>query len=435
RIKVGDLDPLYTHYKLVVVHTGKDSGATTYYDAGIYSVNSRDVVISDISTYQRVSLERISFVNQRVLRSEGFTTANNSLLEYGLVFERELNLQPIANLIGSFLQWQTHVAKENLYSFGDMRAKYLGISRNEVVPYGIRFLRTGGTTTPIFPLVGREATPTDLQTVPESDINRESIEVSETCTDTIRDKRWQFFDTSYVTDTWGTNTTTVVNTYTDVCTVIGAVESPAESIEIAEEDTAIFSVEDYIEENLPNCTGYLQGTELCNTYNGDYSSIVCNVNTDSNCTSEVIEQELRIAEIVNPRIRRNLIDEFGYYTFYNTADTPLENDTYLRDSSQQLIQDTSVTNYTLYRRSLNTNSQSRNRQELSQSTVLNPIAPAVVADNNFKVNSSPYKVFLCDDVDQQLTTYNSPNNLMGGLFKEQVNKNAQWFNFNWQGTL
>src|SRR5690606_29857972 len=62
-------------------------------------------------------------------------------------------------------------------------------------------------------------------------------------------------------------------------------------------------------------------------------------------------------------------------------------------------------------------------------------APAVVADNNFKVNSSPYKVFLCDDVDQQLTTYNSPNNLMGGLFKEQVNKNAQWFNFNWQGTL
>src|SRR5690606_6981506 len=178
RIKVGDLDPLYTHYKLVVVHTGKDSGATTYYDAGIYSVNNRDVVISDISTYQRVSLERISFVNQRVLRSEGFTTANNSLLEYGLVFARGLNLQPIANLIGSFLQWQTHVAKENLYSFGDMRAKYLGISRNEVVPYGIRFLRTGGTTTPIFPLVGREATPTDLQTVPESDINRESIEVS-----------------------------------------------------------------------------------------------------------------------------------------------------------------------------------------------------------------------------------------------------------------
>lgn len=435
RVKIGKLDPLYTHYKVVVIHTGKESGATTYYDAGVYSTNNRDIVISDISTYQRTSLEKISFVNQRVLRSEGFTTANNSLLEYGLVFERELNLQPIANLLGSFLQWQTHVAKENLYSFGDMRAKYLGINRNEVVPYGIRFMRTGGTTTPVFPLVGREPKTSDLQVVPTSDINRESIEVSETCVDTIRDKRWQFFDTSSVTDTWGENTTTVVSTYIDTCIVNAAVESPAESIEIAEEDTAIISVENYIEENLQNCTGYLQGTELCDVYNGDYSNIVCSVNSESNCTSEVLEQELRIAEIVNPSIRRNLIDEFGYYTFFSTADTPLENDTYLRDSSQQLIQDTSVTNYTLYRRVLNTNTMSRSRQELSSNTVSNPIAPATVADNNFRINSSPYKVFLCEDVEQQLTTYNSPNNLMGGLFKEQVNKNAQWFNFNWQGTL
>lgn len=103
KLTVSDLDEDYNHYKIVAI-------TPTPVEVGVFSTATREITISDLNQNQRTSIEKISFVNLRVKKVEGITSIQNSLAEYGVVFEEEINLQPIANLMGSFLQWQTHVA-------------------------------------------------------------------------------------------------------------------------------------------------------------------------------------------------------------------------------------------------------------------------------------------------------------------------------------
>lgn len=432
RVKTESLDKNYTHYKIVVVFSDKLDGATTYYNGGVFSVNDSEIVISDISSMQRVSNESISYNNQRVLKSEGFTTANKSLLEYGLVFERELNLQPIANLLGSFLQWQTHIAKEDLYSFGEGRNKYGGINRGETVPYGIRFLRTGGTTTPIFPLVGREPIASDLQLVPEADINRQSIEVSETCADTIRDKRWQIFDTATVTDTNTVGSETYTVDTTKDCTVIDAFSYGAGSFSFPQQDEDIVDIDEYIRENLPTCDGHLQGSDLCDFYTSlDCTDASCETDSQDTCSSVLNSCSVEIGTIVNPRIERGVNTLFNYP--FLQPDCDYISDPYIRPVGGNIPQSEPLSDlFTLFMRIDNINNNAKSRELLSDVNYLSDNTTGSITNGCSDFTSSDYVIFDCDDHSNYLGNYVSNDNLLGGLFSTNINTRAQWFKIDYK---
>lgn len=276
RVLVRDIDPDYTHFKIVIKHNSHLDNATSYYVAGVYPSTNREVNITSIKMLDRISLEQLTNLNVRVTNSENLTTFNNSLVEYGLVFEREVNLQPIANMLGSYLQWQTHVAKEDYYKYAESSSK-VGYNRNEVVPFSIRFLREGGSPTALFPLVSREAKPKDKEIVSNRDT--ESLDNSFFCEEFDRNERWKIYNTASVIGGCGTpeeyvEITEVVNY---ACTNNNVAETGPGSFMIGPDDE-INSIGDYLQSS--SCEG-----EICDILEQDYTEFVecespCNNNPE-----------------------------------------------------------------------------------------------------------------------------------------------------------
>lgn len=295
RLTVNDLDEDYTHYKIVVKHNSHIDNSTNYYVAGVYPVTNKEVNITSIKLLDRISLEQLSTVNVKVTNSESVATFNNSLVEYGLVFERELNLQPVANMLGSYLQWQTHVAKEDYYMYPESSSK-VGYNRNEVVPFSIRFLREGGSPTALMPLVSREALPSDRAIVNNRDTM--SLDNSLNCEDYDRNERWMVYNTATVEGGCGTpeefvEVEEVVN-YS--CRNNHVADSGPGSMVIGP-DMGFTTVQEYIAEY--GCVG-----EVCDVLEGDYSDLVecespCNNNPQTISHENYISEEegIRITDI------------------------------------------------------------------------------------------------------------------------------------------
>lgn len=297
KLTVTDLDEDYNHYKIVAM-------TPSPVEVGVYSTANKEITISDLTQSKRTSLESISYVNTKVLRSEGLTVIQNSLAEYGLVFEEEMNLQPVVNLMGSFLQWQTHVATEDLYRHGDMRSKFLGFNRNEVVPYSIRFLIDGGTTTALFPLVGREATAIDREQIPLSNLDRKSFDNPTLCNQSLREERWQYYNTATVTGGCESELegVEVTDTYTEVCTSFNTGSTGEGSLMFGTEET-VYTLEDYIEDNINGCQGKLQDTNICDVLNQDYNA-QCDVTFNSECSQpEKVSEVNFISEIIGESVK------------------------------------------------------------------------------------------------------------------------------------
>src|SRR5699024_6544744 len=102
-------------------------------------------------------LEEILTPFPTVKRWEGLTQTNGHLIGNGIEEEKEINLQPVVNLMGPFLKWQTSIARETLYQSPDDNALSKGYMRNEVYPFSIRFNFNNGYKTALFPLINRPA--------------------------------------------------------------------------------------------------------------------------------------------------------------------------------------------------------------------------------------------------------------------------------------
>lgn len=414
KVQMKPLQDSFTHYKLICFFKEKESRTTTILNVGVYSTTQEEVVISDLDYAQRVSLEKISYNNIKVKSSEGLTSANKSLLEYGLVFEEEINLQPIVNLLGSYLQWQTHVATEDLYQFGDKRSKFLGETRNEIVPYGIRFLKKGGTVTAIFPLVGREAKSSERQIVPETDLNRKSLEKTDSCNSSARAERWQYFNTATVTNNLTEEgEVEVTKEVIKNCTIDNVFKLKSGIIELTEDDLAE-SVEDYIEDNLQQCSGQLQQLGICQALNDTYEGAECEFETEAGCS-----QGSRIGQ--NTFIS-NIEESNRYNTYEDNMSSYSEKDNSLsvfnpfRISGNSYIQETESGTIKLYKR---INNQGENNTKGTAKSVI----------NNSQINfNSPYKVINCSDRNSLYTSeYLSPNNLLNGNFTNKITDGSQWF--------
>ena len=66
------------------------------------------------------------------------------------------------------MKWQTVEAQEDLYADGINDSVYTGYMRDEVYPFGIRFLTSEGYRTSVFPLIGRPCTDEEWENISQS---------------------------------------------------------------------------------------------------------------------------------------------------------------------------------------------------------------------------------------------------------------------------
>jgi len=98
------------------------------------------------------------------------------------------------------LQWQSYIAKEDLYKDGVSSANYKGYFRDETYPLSIRFIKDGDYT-PNYPLIGRPPTTEDLDVIDNRDsasVNKQNFDDDGNALDLGNqiNKRWQLYNTA-----------------------------------------------------------------------------------------------------------------------------------------------------------------------------------------------------------------------------------------------
>lgn len=317
RLDLDELDEKFTHYKIAVIQSADVEGATRYFIEGIHPINDKTVIFSTEHNKIETSIDNLTRVSLKVEESEGLVSANNILYHYGITFKKEINLQPVINLLGQFIKWQSHIAPETLYENGVASSLYLGYNRDEVVPFGIKFLLEGGYETAVFPLIGRIATDDDLEDV----VNEEGEAINDNqdvasilanksdCNSVGRIKRWQYYNDAMVDgDPCGSDieTVTVTEEVTRFCIIenIATVEEGTLSIELNDPFTTL---ENYINGNIGDteteCDNAYQnatGGNICDALYADYSDVDCESNPfeDLDCaTPEIVAEEIEVQEI------------------------------------------------------------------------------------------------------------------------------------------
>lgn len=153
-ININNLDLRFANYKLVVIGTDAQSNRFTFVD-GIYPITQNNVNITTERNKRTIDANFVlSLLRPKVEKAKTLSTANGYLFLNSPIIRKPMNLQPVANLLGAFLKWQTHVAKESLYKNGDFVSNYRGYYRDETYAKSIRFLLDGDYS-PNYLLVGR----------------------------------------------------------------------------------------------------------------------------------------------------------------------------------------------------------------------------------------------------------------------------------------
>ncbi len=209
KLDINGLDKNYAFYKIAVIQTADIEGATRYYIEGIHNINDTSVSYSTEENKIATNIYNLLLPKLDVEKTESLEASNNVLFHTGITQKKEINLQPVVNLLGEFLQWQIHIAPETLYEDGIARSKYLGYSRDEVVPFSIRFGLRDGYETSLFPFIGRSPKDSDLVTLVNEDGSADNtkdtfkdvnsiLESKQACQTSARTKTWQFYNTSYL---------------------------------------------------------------------------------------------------------------------------------------------------------------------------------------------------------------------------------------------
>lgn len=197
KLEVQGLDTRYEHYKVAVIqHTEKNRGAPTYFVEGVHSTSDNTILYTTDKDKQRISLPELTVPSVRVDKFETIAAANGYLFGTGVTFSKKMNLQPVINLLSIYLNWQSHIANEDLYKDGIAAAKYKGYYRDETYATGIRFI-IDGEYSPDYAFVGRPATTTDLEEIPAGNKDVDSVnKLASSCNGTDVTKRWQLYNTA-----------------------------------------------------------------------------------------------------------------------------------------------------------------------------------------------------------------------------------------------
>ena len=200
RLEVSDLDDKFGYYKVAVIQRADVDGATSYFIEGIHPTTDKTILYYSEQEKQRTTLNTLLAVKPLYTKAGIMTSSNGYLFQADLTAEKEYNLQPVFNIAGAFLRWQTSKGKEDLYKDGVNNSLYRGYMRDEVYPFSIRFYTTDGFETANFILPNRPPSASDLQIVNNKDV--QSInEFVPNCADNGRIYRWQYYNTASVLGT------------------------------------------------------------------------------------------------------------------------------------------------------------------------------------------------------------------------------------------
>ncbi len=303
KLNITDLDKDYTHYKIVVVQIADINNATSYFVEGLHPINDNIVIYSTEEDKERIDISKLIKQNIFVTKWEGLTQSNNYLFGYGVEVEKEMNLQPVVNLMGQFLRWQTHIAPEDLYENGVNISLFLGYNRDETVPFGIKFYSKNGWRSANFPFIGRAPLEADLAEVPEENLDRLSIESNLiNCSTNGRTKRWQFYNDATEEGYCGSSDIETIEVEEEV-TKICYVEDIAESVDgtfTVDLNEPFDNLLTYIEDNRDSCPDAFGTSDLCDMLDiTNYEAETCGDGLfEGNCGApELVESTIEVVSI------------------------------------------------------------------------------------------------------------------------------------------
>jgi len=196
--EITDLDKNYNFFTVAVIYRSGLDLAVSYFTYGTYPIDTNKITVFSLDDRPRdVSLANFLVAKPFYKKAQGMTNSNGFLFQYGVEQQREINLQPVVNLMGAYAKWTSYIAKENLYEDGSNVSNYTGYMRDEVYPYGIKFFMKGGYETPLFPLIPRP--PKDFEIVTATPLITDDtgiLTLNKECTDLERDKLWQYANTA-----------------------------------------------------------------------------------------------------------------------------------------------------------------------------------------------------------------------------------------------
>lgn len=273
RARVGNINTEYPYYKATLVYTGAING-TAYYELGVFSTSNHEITISTIQGLQPISLAKLLIPKKVYDKADGVTSSNGTLFWYGTTEQEEVNLQPIVNLLGGFLRWQTVETIEDLYKDGVNVSLYKSNMRDEVYPYAIQFLFDNGFTTADFPLINRPPTQDELSTVNNKD-TQSITEYGTNCSTTDRDKKWQFYNTAtdegFYQGAAGDDYVTVEREIIKTCIVSDVDTEPSLILDIPC-SVDYDNLSDYIDQYRD---------QICDTSSENYNETLCTILSES----------------------------------------------------------------------------------------------------------------------------------------------------------
>lgn len=413
--KISGLDKDYKFFKVLLTYSSEINPAPQYFDYGTFPIDTTEITISstqEISERGREQISERTILSKRPIykTSGGMADIGGYLIHHKLTTDREINLQPVVNLMGTFANWQSYQSTEDLFKDGINSAKYKGFHRDETYPFGLQFLKRGGGTTALFPLISRPATSYDLDII--DNVNKQSVLAGyPECGDSVREKRWQFENTAgagvYCDGVEGATTT---YTYTETVTC---------------ESEPITIGEGVIRENIPNgiISWINENMEhvmsLTDTWVEDIQEAIeseeytdCDSTPEGNCgEGEVVSSKVKASSVTNERVDYESIP-YSEYT-HSVPPTTCENiesgqfDTDIQD----VLWASAVVNKKV-------------------ATINNDCNTAKVADN-YTGTSSNYGYHLMDKVSvgsmSPLLTSTSVSLYDNVEFMDKLHSNAVWF--------
>lgn len=303
KLKVDNLDTKFKYYKVVVVERVAVNQAESYYELGIYPTTNDTIVHTSTQTgtenlggvAKRINYTTLIARKPRYEHSGGIEIVDNTLFKWDLEGKKIPNLQPIANLIGGFVKWNSSVAKEKLYKDAIASANFLGYMREEVEPFGLRLFTKDGMEYPILPLVARPPKPEEVQTIASTDKNLQSVLANGTsCTSSDRTKKWQLYNTATVdglcTD-FTANGQEVAVEEVSTCLVNDVAEYEDGNIQVSAQQ-GITDLKEFVNSNLeevadPDSDKYIP--EIASYLIASYPDAECTPAFDSECSEPTLD--------------------------------------------------------------------------------------------------------------------------------------------------
>lgn len=328
KIKVNNLDTRhFKYYKIAVVERNNVVNTQSIFLAGIYPTTDDTVVYThsgssnddiyiargNVSLKRRMDFNTLNAIKPNWEKAKFTMVSGDVLWHGGLVQEEELNIQPVMNLFGSLLHWQTSAASENLYKSAIANSKYKGFTRNEVQPLGIRLLYTNGGYSTTIPFIARPKLLGE-DDILEDDTNVNSIiNNSSSCITSDRNKKWQIYNTAsaYVEQCTDIEeeATEIEEEATNSCTVENVYTISANSVTIEPEDT-YYDLETYVEENPDDPNIAIITDALDNVYPGNCEpSFVgdCQLPPSLDSETNIIDSIVNETSVSNPRLEADYL--------------------------------------------------------------------------------------------------------------------------------